>query len=505
MKKSGAKKTEDSTRSPIVVVMGHIDHGKSTLLDYIRKTNVVDGEAGGITQHLSAYEVNHKDAEGKDRTITFLDTPGHEAFKGMRNRGAQSADIAILVVSAEDSVKAQTLEAWKTINEAKLPYVVAINKIDKPNANPEKVKMDLAEKGIYVEGFGGDVPFVEISAKTGLGIDSLLETILLVADLAELKGNAGLPAEGVVIESHRDTRRGITATLIIRNGTLEKGMYLACGNAIAGTRIMENFRMKQIDSATVSQPVGIVGWSDVPPVGGIFRTYATKAEAEEAAKGGKHGEESQTMRAVGEKINKSRRIPIIIRTDTTGTADAVVSEIRKLEIPTIGWKILVAGVGTIGENDIKMAGVDAETIIVGFNTKMDPRAREMNEQTNVTVKTFEIIYKLSDYLKDIIEERRPRIETLVVGGVLKAQKIFSKTKDRQVVGGTVQTGDIGVGNEVRILRRENEIGKGTIVHLEQNRLKVKTVGEGLACGALIESRIEIAPGDMIEAITKKIE
>ena len=505
MKKSGAKKTEDSTRSPIVVVMGHIDHGKSTLLDYIRKTNVVDGEAGGITQHLSAYEVSHKDAEGKDRTITFLDTPGHEAFKGMRNRGAQSADIAILVVSAEDSVKAQTLEAWKTINEAKLPYVVAINKIDKPNANPEKVKMDLAEKGIYVEGFGGDVPFVEISAKTGLGIDSLLETILLVADLAELKGNSGLPAEGVVIESHRDTRRGITATLIIRNGTLEKGMYLACGNAIAGTRIMENFRMKQIDSATVSQPVGIVGWSDVPPVGGIFHTYATKAEAEEAAKGGKHGEESQTMRAVGEKINKSRRIPIIIRTDTTGTADAVVSEIRKLEIPTIGWKILVAGVGTIGENDIKMAGVDPETIIVGFNTKMDPRARDMNEQLNITVKTFEIIYKLSDYLKDIIEERRPRIETLVVGGILKAQKIFSKTKDRQVVGGTVQTGDISVGNEVRILRRENEIGKGTIVHLEQNRLKVKTVGEGLACGALIESRIEIAPGDMIEAITKKIE
>ena len=505
MKNTPATTTENGARPPIVVVMGHIDHGKSTLLDYIRKSNVVDGEAGGITQHLSAYEVAHKDAEGRDRTITFLDTPGHEAFKGMRNRGAQSADIAILVVSAEDSVKAQTIEAWKTIVEAGLPFVVAINKMDKPNANSEKVKMDLAEKGIYVEGFGGDIPFVEISAKSGLGIDSLLETILLVADIAELKGDPSIPAEGIVIESHLDTRRGVTATLIIRNGTLKKGMYIACGNAIVGTRILENFRLKQIDSATISQPIGLVGWTDIPPVGGIFKSYATKSEAEAAAKGGKQGEESRTMRGVGEKLDKSRRIPIIIRTDTAGTADAVVSEIKKLEIPSIGWKILVAGVGTIGENDIKMAGVDKETIIVGFNTKMDPRAREMNEQTQVTVQTFEIIYKLSDYLKDIIEERRPRVETLVVGGILKAQKIFSKTKDRQVVGGTVQSGDISVGNEVRILRRENEIGKGTIVGLEQSRQKVKTVVEGLACGALIESRLEIAPGDMIEAITKKVE
>ena len=506
MKKTTGEKTEHHTsRAPIVVVMGHIDHGKSTLLDYIRKSNVVDGEAGGITQHLSAYEVAHKDAEGRDRTITFLDTPGHEAFKGMRSRGAQSADIAILVVSAEDSVKAQTIEAWKSITEANLPFVVAINKIDKPNANPEKVKMDLAEKGIYVEGFGGDVPFVEISAKAGTGIDSLLETILLVADLAELKGDASLPAEGLVIESHLDTRRGITATLIIRNGTLKKGMYLACGNAVVGTRIMENFRLKQIDSATISQPIGIVGWSEIPPVGAIFKSFATKTEAEEAAKGGQQGEASRTMRAPGEKLNRDKRIPIIIRTDTAGTVDAVVSEIKKLEIPTIGWKILVAGVGTIGENDIRMAGVDKETIVVGFNTKMDARARDLNEQIQIPVQTFDIIYKLSDYLKEVIEERRPRVETLVVGGVLKAQKIFSKTKDRQVVGGTVQTGEISVGNEVRILRRENEIGKGTIVGLEQSKVKTKTVKEGLACGALIESRIEIAPGDMVEAITKVVE
>jgi translation initiation factor IF-2 len=503
-KKSVAESTP-AARAPIVVVMGHIDHGKSTLLDYIRKTNVVDKEAGGITQHLSAYEVAHKDTEGRARTITFLDTPGHEAFKGMRNRGAKTADIAILVVSAEDSVKAQTIEAHKSIVEAGLPFVVAINKIDKPNANPQKVKMDLAEKGIYIEGFGGDIPVVEISAKAGTGIDALLETILLVADLAELKGDASLPAEGIVIESHLDTRRGVSATLIVRNGTLKKGMYIACGNAVVGTRIMENFHGKQTDSATISQPVGIVGWTEVPPVGGMFRAYATKAEAEAAAKGGKVGEESRTMRAFGEKFSRDRRIPIIIRTDTGGTADAVVSEIEKIALPSIGWRILVAGVGTIGENDIRMAGVDKDTIIIGFNTKMDARARELNEQAGVLVQTFDVIYKLSDYLKILIEERRPRVETLVVAGMLKVQRVFSKTKDRQVVGGTVQTGEISVGNTVRILRRDFEIGQGTIIHLEQSRVKTKTVQEGLACGALIESRIEIAPGDTIEAITKVIE
>ena len=506
MKKNHGEKIEQAVvaRPPVVVVMGHIDHGKSTLLDYIRKTSVVAGEAGGITQHLSAYEVAHKDKEGKNRTITFLDTPGHEAFKGMRSRGAQAADIAILVVSAEDSVKAQTLEAWKTIVECKLPFVVAINKIDKPNANPEKVKMDLAEKAIYLEGFGGDVPFAEISAKTGAGMDNLLETILLVADIAELSGNPGLPAEGLVIESHLDARRGITATLIVRNGTLKKGMYIVCGNSIAGTRIMEDFRLKPTDTANISQPVGIVGWSEVPPVGEIFTSYSSKALAEEAAEGSASAH-ALTRKTPGEKTSTEKRIPIIIRTDTAGTADAVVSEIQKLALPSIGWKILAAGVGTIGENDIRLAGVDPDTIIVGFNTKMDARARELNEQTHVVVESFDIIYKLSDYLKELIEKRRPRVETLVVAGTLKAQKIFGKTKDRQVVGGTVQTGEITVGNEVRILRREFEIGRGTIVGLEQSKVKTKTVVEGLACGTLIESRIEIAPGDMIEAITKVVE
>ena len=490
-------------RPPVVVVMGHIDHGKSTLLDYIRKTNVVDAEAGGITQHLSAYEVTHKDAEGTNRTITFLDTPGHEAFVGMRSRGAQAADIAILVVSAEDSVKAQTLEAWKTIQEYKLPYIVAINKIDKPNANPEKVKMDLAEKGIYLEGFGGDISFTEISAKIGTGIDHLLELVLLTADICELTGDSESTAEGVVIESHLDPKRGITATLIVKNGTLKKGMYVRVGEAMANTRIMENFRIKPIDEATLSQPVGIVGWSEMPQVGEIFYCYKNKNDIDDAIKESKNKPKEKVQKNMG--YDPTKRIPIIIRADTAGTADAVLSEIKKLELPTIMWNVISCGVGNIGENDIRSAGVDPDSIIVGFNSKLDARAREINEQLHARVEIFSIIYKLSEFLKDLIEEKRPRVETTAVSGSLKVQKVFNRTKDRQVVGGLVMSGEMNQGNTVRIMRRENEIAQGTIIGLEQNKNKTKCVNEGAQCGVLVESRIEIAPSDVLEAISKTFQ
>lgn len=498
------KKQKKIHRPPVVVVMGHIDHGKSTLLDYIRKTNVVDAEAGGITQHLSAYEVNHKDTEGKIRTITFLDTPGHEAFVGMRSRGAQSADIAILVVSAEDSVKAQTLEAYKTINDYKLPFVVAINKIDKPNANPEKVKIDLAEKGIYLEGYGGDISFAEISAKKGTGVENLLELILLTADINELIGDPDTEAQGVVIESHLDPKRGITATLIIKNGTLKKGMFVRAGSAIAGTRIMENFKLKSIDVASLSQPVGIVGWSEMPEVGRIFHSYHSKNEVDEALKirKSKNQEKKIKEKSIDESI---KRIPIIIRADTAGTADAVLSEIKKLEQPTIAWNVISCGIGNIGENDINMASVNKESIIVGFNAKIDPRAKEVNEQLHVQIENFSIIYKLSEFLKDFLEQKRPRVETTTVSGTLKVQGIFNKTKERQVVGGTVSSGEISNGNEFRIMRRDNEIGTGKIVGLEQNRNKTKVVAAGNQCGTLVETRTEIAPGDILEVITKSFE
>ena len=275
------KKENKIERPPVVAVMGHIDHGKSTLLDYIRKTNIVDREAGGITQHISAYEVIHKDEKGKDKKITFLDTPGHEAFSKMRERGAKIADIAILMVSAEDGVKPQTIEAYKTIVASNTPCIVAINKIDKPGADIERTKINLAENEIYLENFGGQTPFVLISAKVGTGVDELLSLILVLAEMENFTGDISLPASGFVLESNLDSKRGIQATLIIKNGSLKKGMVVAVEDSSCGTRIMENFLGKGVTDATFSSPVRLVGFDKVPKVGGEFMSFENKKEMEE--------------------------------------------------------------------------------------------------------------------------------------------------------------------------------------------------------------------------------
>src|SRR3989338_2741593 len=266
---------DKGVRPPIVAIVGHIDHGKSTLLDYIRKTNVVEAEAGGITQHLSAYEAVHKNAGGEHK-ITFLDTPGHEAFKAMRSRGLEVADVAILVVSAEDGVKPQTLEALKLIDGVKIPYIVALTKIDKPSANVEKAKASLLESGIYLEGMGGNVPYVAVSGKTGAGVPELLDLILLAAELEGLTADPSLPGEGVVIEAHIDSKRGNTATLVVENGSVRSGEFVVSSEALAPVRIMENFLGKPIKEALPGSPVRIVGFSSLPQVGARFKTVETK-------------------------------------------------------------------------------------------------------------------------------------------------------------------------------------------------------------------------------------
>ncbi len=484
-------------RPPVVVVMGHVDHGKSTLLDYIRKSNIVEGEAGGITQSISAYEVSHKDETGVDRFITFLDTPGHEAFSKMRARGADAADIAILVVSAEDSVKAQTLEAYNTIIESKIPYIVAINKIDRPNANIEKTKMDLVEKGIYLEGLGGDIPFVSISAKVGTGVEDLLDMIILVADMQTFTGNRNQNASGVIIEANREPKRGISATCVIKNGTLKAGMFVVAGTAIVNTRIMENFLGKSIKEATFSSPIRLIGFETIPKVGSTFESFITKKEAEKYIELVISEELIPKTQKRIEQIGKI--IPIVIKTDVSGSIEALEKEIGKLNTDEISLKIISAGVGAINENDLKMANVNKETIIVGFNTKMDNGARDLNETLKINVKVFDIIYKLTDWLKEILEQRKPRIETVEVTGSLKILKTFGATKDRQVVGGKVLNGRIVNGGQVRIMRRDFEIGHGKIVELQQNKIKAKEVLEENECGVQVETKITIAPGDVLEA------
>lgn len=491
--------TNKKVRPPVVVVMGHVDHGKSTLLDYIRKSNVVECEAGGITQCISAYEVSHKSETGENRLITFLDTPGHEAFSKMRARGALASDIAILVVSAEDSVKAQTIEAYNTIIESKTPYIVAINKIDRPNANVEKTKMDLVEKGIYLEGLGGDIPFVLISSKVGTGINELLDMILLVADMGSFTGDPTQNASGIIIEANREPKRGISATAIIKNGTLRSGMVVVAGGALVTTRIMENFLGKTIKEATFSSPVRLVGFESMPEVGNTFESFSNKKEAEIYLNMVKNEALNNMAPLVKNAEQTGKIIPIIIKTDVAGSMEALEKEIKKLNNSEISYKIISFGVGAINESDLKMANANKETIVVGFNTKLDNGARDLNETLKINVEVFDIIYKLTDWLKIIIEERRPKVEAVEVTGTLKILKTFGATKDKQVVGGKVLQGRIVNGGQVRIMRRDFEIGKGKIVELQQNKIKAKEVLEENECGVQVETKTNIAGGDVLEA------
>lgn len=505
---SKAKPENLIERPPVVAVMGHVDHGKSTLLDYIRKTNVVAGEAGGITQHISAYEVTHKNGEGVMKKITFLDTPGHEAFSNMRARGAKAADIAILVVAADDGVNAQTKEVFETIQESRTPFIVAINKIDKPGANIEKTKNSLLEAGIYIEGYGGNISAVEVSAKTGAGIDTLLETILLTAELEGLKGDTNKPASGLVIESNSDPKRGISATLVIKDGTLKKGMFVVVDDTISTTRIFEDFKGSILDAAQFSSPIRITGFTSsnkvfgmvkVPKVGETFYSFETKKEAEAFIEENKKSSPDLKLPETDSQINFT--IPIIIKADVAGTSEAVAEAVSKIVSEKAGFKIIRLGVGDISESDLNFAQADKNVLIVGFNVKTERTALDGNIQIGATIKTFNIIYELTDWLQKELEERRPRVEEKSISGSIKVLKIFNQTKNRLVFGGRVITGSIKVGNQVDILRRENKIGTGKIVGLQQSKVETKEVAEGLEFGGMIEQSVEIAPGDMLESFT----
>ena len=491
-------KINTESRPPIVVVMGHVDHGKSTLLDYIRKTNIVEGEAGGITQHISAYEVVHKDDKGLNQRITFLDTPGHEAFSKMRERGAKIADIAILVVSAEDGVKPQTIEAYKTINESSLPYIVAINKIDKPAANIEKTKTALAENEIYLEGYGGKVPFTNISAKVGTGVDELLSLILILSEVEDFTANKEESASGFVIEAHLDPKRGIEATLIIKNGTLKKGMTVVVEDSLCSTRIMENFLEKNLDEATFSSPIHLVGFNKMPQIGAEFKSFNKKADAEEYAKENQNTNLLKEKKVDENEVNK-KIIPIVLKADVAGTLEAVEKEITKIKNETAEFKIILKGAGPISESDIK--GLNTDAIIICFNVKADKNATDLALQRGLTISNFDIIYKMTEWLQEQMETRRPRVETIETTGKLKVIKSFTRTKERQVVGGKVVEGTINLDSTVKIMRRDFEIGKGRIVNLEKNKVKTSVVEEGAECGLMIESKIEIVAGDTLESFT----
>lgn len=494
MAKKQQKQPNIVARPPVVVIMGHIDHGKSTLLDYIRKTNIVEKEAGGITQHLSAYVVEHTTKEQATKKITFLDTPGHEAFQQMRLRGADVADVAILIVSAEDGVKPQTLEALASIKAAGIPYVVAINKIDKPGANVTMTQSSLIENEIYIEGMGGDIPWAPISAKSGDGIDDLLDMVLLVADLAELTGDTNATAEGRIIEGRLDPKRGNTATLIIRNGTLSSGMFVVSGKAYAPVRIMENFLGQTIKEATFSDPVGIVGWTETPHVGDTFTSVATKKEAEALATEHTGSAADAHTAAQGDLPT----IAILIKADVLGTIDAIKHELAKLASDRIAIRIIDAHVGDVNVNDVQNVSATKNAIIVGFNVKVERAAQDLAERVGVEIDTFDIIYKLSEWLESALKHRTPEREEEKITGRAKILKHFSQQKHVQVLGGRAEEGTLSVGQKVKIMRRDLEIGRGVLKNIQQQKSDVKSVSDG-EFGMQVDAKSEIAPGDYIEA------
>ena len=497
--------TEVSERPPIVAVLGHVDHGKSTLLDFIRKSNTVSGEAGGITQRVAAYEVERETVNPATllritKRITFIDTPGHAAFQTIRARGASVADIAILVVAADDGVKLQTLEALKSIRDAKIPFIVAINKIDKPNANIERTQATLAENGVYLEKLGGDVPWTATSAKTGEGIEELLDVIILVSEMEDLKGNSEARASGYVIEAHRDQKRGLAATLIITDGTLKSGMAVLAGRAIAPVRIMESSLGKNLREASFSTPISLIGFDELPEAGAEFTSYKNKREAE----GARPPLPPPTFGApkqVGTAETEQFSMPIIVRADSTGSLEALEHEIATLGDEHARVLIVQSGIGTISENDVKtaLAGT-TQGDVIGFNVAIERGAEALARQHGVRIELFDIIYKLTERLTDLLKELRPARVVEEVVGHAKVIKQFSTRKGQTVLGGAVAEGYLPKGGGVRVIRRGIVVGLGKLENIQSNKQNVARVDAPSEFGAQIEAVFEIARGDVLEAI-----
>ncbi|TSC86493.1 MAG: bacterial translation initiation factor 2 (bIF-2) [Parcubacteria group bacterium Gr01-1014_8] len=496
--------TNNTERPPIVVVMGHVDHGKSTLLDFIRKSNVVAGEAGGITQHVAAYEVEHE-KDGVKKRITFIDTPGHAAFQAIRSRGANIADIAILVVAADDGVKAQTVEALASIRESAIPLVVAINKIDKPNADIARTQGSLLERGVFLEKLGGDVPWTAISAKTGTGVTELLDLVLLVAELQEYKGDASKPATGYVIEAHRDQKRGIAATLVITDGTLKSGMAIQAGRAIAPVRIMEDHKGKSIREASFSTPVLLVGFDELPTVGIGFQTFKNKRDAEEARSKEFSHQKRESDSLSGETPEGQFILPIIVRADASGSLEAIVHEVSRIKDEHAAVRIVQSEIGNISENDVKSAIASSATpaTVVGFNVTVDATARERARQHGIHIETFDIIYKLTERLEELLKEAAPKRHIEEQLGRAKVLKQFGSRKNIHVIGGSVSEGKIERGCSVRVTRRKVEVGLGKITNLQSHKQNVDRVETGGEFGAEITSQFEVAQGDMLECFVTK--
>lgn len=493
------------SRPPVVVVMGHVDHGKTKLLDSIRKTNVMGQEAGGITQHIGAYQVTKVFKNtGEEKTLTFLDTPGHEAFTTMRSRGARIADIAILVVAADDGVKPQTIEAIKIIKAANLSVIVAINKIDKPDANLERTKRELSEHGLIPEDWSGNTICVPISAKQGAGIEELLEMVLLVADMekAHIMANPNGETIGTIIESHIDKHEGPLATLIVQNGTLHKNDYLVIDNVLYGkVRAMKDHRGKLINAAIPSQPVKIIGFKAAPVVGYIIHaTSALTKNFESVEKDIKRSAASSiavTPRIVEEEDSDAKSVNIILKTDTLGSLEAITNALTKIDNPEVKVKIVSRDIGAITSTDIMNAEA-THAYIAGFHVTASASALQIASEKNVEVKLYKIIYELIDDVKVRIETLlSPEIHRVILG-TLTVMAIFRTEHASMIAGGRVDEGVIEQGARAQIMRKGERIAEGKISRIQSGKQEIPQAKSGQEIGISFDGKPLIQKNDIIQ-------
>lgn len=497
-------KSEDLiSRPPVVTIMGHVDHGKTTLLDAIRKTKVAAKEAGGITQAIGAYQVSIG-----GRSLTFLDTPGHEAFTAMRARGAGITDVAVIVVAADDGVMPQTREAIDHARAAKVPMIIAVNKMDKPEANPDRVKNELAELGIMPEEWGGDTIFVNTSARKGDGIEELLETILTVADVLELKANPHRIATGTVVEAKLDKGRGPVATLLVQNGTLYQGDPIVVGTSFGRVRKMVDEDGKILKKAGPSRPVEIIGLNDVPEAGDIFRSYENEKEARNMADRRKRRKQEEERRKtsamsledLSEQIEAGniKEIPVIVKADVQGSAEAVKSSLEKLEVEGVKVNVIRATAGSITESDVMLANA-SKAMIIGFAVRPDANVRKKAEEAGVTIRLYDIIYKATEEMtlamKGMLE---PVFEEVVIGQA-EVRETYKASKVGTIGGCMVVDGKLVSNCKIRLIRDGIVIYTGKLASLKRFKDDAKEVSAGFDCGLTIENFNDIKVGDTIEA------
>jgi translation initiation factor IF-2 len=490
-------------RAPVVTVMGHVDHGKTSLLDAIRKEHVAEGEAGGITQHIGAYRV-----VAKGKPIVFLDTPGHEAFTLMRSRGAKATDIVVLVVAADDGVMPQTQEAIDHARAAKVPIVVAINKIDKPDANPQRVKQELAEKGVLVEEFGGDVVACEISAKKKIGIDQLLEMILLQADLLELKAVAAGPARGVVLEARREAGKGTLATVLVQQGTLHVGDVFFAGTAVGRVRAMLDDHAARVAAAPPATPVEVMGFEDIPNAGDTLQVVDDEGKARQVSqfRSLKEREESLTKSSrmsLDSLFNRMKEgemkdLALIVKADVHGSEEVLVQTLGKLSTEKVKVSVLHSGVGAISVNDVLLASA-SDAIVIGFNVKPEKKAQELADHEGIDIRLYSVIYTLTDEIKKAMTGLLDTVKKEVTRGHAEVREIFKVPKVGTVAGCMVLDGSIPRSASVRLVRDNRVIYEGKVGSLRRFKDDASEVKQGFECGIGIAGYQDVKVGDVIEA------